>query len=298
VTATVAVGLAAGLDAMVGEPPQPGHPVARFGSIVDRLDRDWTHPRLAGIAIALLLPALVGLAAGGLVALGSLASPWLAAVLAGLVLFVAISLRMLLGEAATVLERSESSLPAARDALPTLVGRDPEPLSGPEVRSAAVESLAENLADGLVAPLLAFALGALVALPVAAGAAAWVKAVNTCDSMLGYRDRPLGWASARLDDIVMAVPARLTAVCLALAALRPLALWRARAWARAPASPNSGWPMATLAAAHDVRLRKPGAYDLALADALPDVGTARRAGRTVGVAGGLAITLAGVVAWF
>ncbi len=298
VTGTVAVGLAAALDAIVGEPPERVHPVALFGSLVARADCEWGRPRLAGLVIAATLPLLAGAGAGGLVALAALADPWLASLVGGLVLFAAISLRMLLLTGARVLARSTDDLPAARAALPALVGRDPKGLSAGEVRSAAVESLAENLADGLVAPLLAFVLGALVSLPVAAAGAAWMKAVNTCDSMLGYETRPVGWASARLDDAVMWLPARVTAVLLALAALDPGALRAAKPWARAPASPNSGWPMATLAATADLRLRKPGAYDLDVGEALPDPAVARRARRTVGVAGALAVALAGVVAWF
>ena len=130
------------------------------------------------------------------------------------------------------------------------------------LRSAAVESAAENLADGLVAPLLAFALGAQLSLAFGVAAATWVKGVNTLDSMLGYRSKPVGWASARLDDAVMWLPARVSAALVALARPAPGALVRARRWARAPPSPNSGWPMATLAAAVDVELTKPGEYTL------------------------------------
>jgi adenosylcobinamide-phosphate synthase len=298
VTATTAVALAAVLDATVAEPPARVHPVALFGRVVEGLDRDRAHPRLAGFVLAVGLPLGAAGLAGGVVALAALVSPWPAAVVAGLVLFAATSLRMLLSTAASVLTASEGDLDAARHRLPALAGRDPATLSPGELRSAAVESLAENLADGLVAPLLAFALGALVALPVAAAAAAWVKAVDTLDSMLGYRDRPLGWASARLDDLAMAVPARLTACLVGVAAGRPGAVWRARTAARTPPSPNSGWPMATLAAAHDVSLCKPGAYAIEVADDLPDVAAGRRATRTVGLAGGLAFVLAGVTAWF
>ncbi|MEF8775847.1 MAG: adenosylcobinamide-phosphate synthase CbiB [Haloarculaceae archaeon] len=310
-TATAAVALAAVLDSLLGEPPTRVHPVAILGRAIAWLDRDWALPRLAGLAIALCLPLGVGALATGIVALASLVSASLAAGVAGLVLFATISRRMLLEEGRAVVTASATDLATARDRLPSLVGRDTSSLSPGEVRSAAVESLAENLADGLVAPLVAFALGALLALPVAAGAAAWVKAVNTLDSMVGYRDHPSGWASARLDDVVMLLPARLTACCLAVAGARPTALWRARGLARRPASPNSGWPMATLAVVHDLVLRKPGAYvlpgvdggrgghaDSVPAEDLPSLADADRARRTVGRAGICALLLAGVVAWF
>ena len=157
---------------------------------------------------------------------------------------------------------TDDGLETARDRVRGLVGRDTSTLSPAEIRSAAVESVGENLADGLVATLLPFALLAPVSLPAAAAAAAWVKGVNTLDSMLGYPSKPLGTASARLDDLVMWFPARLSAVAIAVAAADPGALVRAREWARAPPSPNSGWPMATLACALSVRLHKPGGYDL------------------------------------
>ncbi|WP_255150240.1 adenosylcobinamide-phosphate synthase CbiB [Halorarius halobius] len=291
-----AVLLALALDALVGEPPTRLHPVAWFGRVVAPLDREWSRPRLVGtLAVPLALAA--GAAVGGLVGVALRHSFAAAAVVAGLALFATTSLRMLLAEARGVVAASEADPAAARDRLPALVGRDPSALSPAEIRSAAVESAAENLADGLVAPLLAFAVGSLVSLPVAAGAAVAVKAVNTCDSMLGYRSKPVGWASARLDDVVMVVPARVTAVLLAVAALAPGALRRASDWATAPPSPNSGWPMATLAATIDRRLSKPGAYTLNAEAPFPDVEAAERGVAVVARAGLLAYLLAGVVAW-
>jgi len=132
------------------------------------------------------------------------------------------------------------------------------------------------------------------AVPLALGAAgaAWVKAVNTCDSMLGYRTKPVGWAAARLDDATVYLPARASAGLLAVAAGDPGAVARARPLARRPASPNSGWPMATLAAALGVRLAKPGHYDLDAGPSLPSVADAERGVAVVERAGWLAIGLA------
>jgi adenosylcobinamide-phosphate synthase len=295
--AAAAVGLALALDALVAEPPTRLHPVAWYGSLLAPLDRAWARPRLVGllaVGLAVAAAAVVGL----VVHLAGRVDPWVASGLAGLVLFVTTSRRMLLDEAAAVVEASATDPATARDRLPALVGRDTASLSPAEMRSAAVESAAENLSDGLVAPLAVFAAGSLVSLPVAAGAAAFVKAVNTGDSMLGYRSKPVGWASARLDDLVMAVPARLSAGLLAVAALNPRSLRRAAAWARVPASPNAGWPMATLAAALDRRLTKPGQYTLNASAALPDATSASTGVRVVGRAGLLAAGLAGVVAWY
>jgi adenosylcobinamide-phosphate synthase len=114
--------------------------------------------------------------------------------------------------------------------------------------------------------------------------------------MLGYRSKPVGWAPARLDDAAMWVPARVTAALLALACLAPGSLSAARRDLPAVPSPNSGWPMGALAAALDVRLVKPGVYELGTGP-LPTVEDAVRARRRVATAGGLAYLLAGVVAW-
>ncbi len=297
-TAVAAVALAFVLEAVLAEPPASVHPVAWLGRAITPFDCEWAHPHLVGFLVALVLPLAAGALVAALVVAAGRVDALLAAAVAGLALFAATSLRMLLGEARAVVAATDSDLGAARDRLQSLAGRDATELSAGELRSAAVESAAENLADGLVAPLLAFALGALVSLPVAAGAAAWVKAVNTLDSMLGYRSKLVGTGSARLDDVGMWLPARLSAVLVALAGLDLGSLTRAREYADAPPSPNSGWPMATLAAVLGVRLAKPGVYDLPLGEEFPTVSESERGVRVVGVAGVLSYALAaGVVAW-
>ncbi|OYR41116.1 CobD/CbiB family cobalamin biosynthesis protein [Halorubrum sp. Ib24] len=302
--ALAALAIAVALDLAAAEPPGRVHPVALFGSVVEPVDRSWSRPRPVGVAAAVGLPLLAAVVGGGAV--------WAAAVLpvlgvpvAGALLFPLVSLRMLREVTAEVVALTESDPEAARESIRALVGRDATDLSPAALRSAAVESAAENLADGFVAPLAGFAGGATVglavapasALPLAAGVAgaAWVKAVNTLDSMLGYRSKPVGRASARLDDAVMYLSARAAAACLAIAAGSVGTLSRARSWAREPGSPNSGWLMATAAAALDVRLAKPGHYALNPAAASPSVADAERAVRLVGVAGGVAV--AGATGW-
>ncbi|MCL7416317.1 MAG: adenosylcobinamide-phosphate synthase CbiB [Halalkalicoccus sp.] len=292
-----ALALAVGLELAFGEPPARVHPVAWFGRAVERVDREWTHPRAVGLAVALLLPALAAGAVAGVVSLAASLDPLLGVVAAGLALFVSTSLRMLLDVTKAVIAESERDLAEARESVRALAGRSAAELSAGELRSAAVESSAENLADGLVAPLSAFALLAPLSLSLAAGGAIWVKAVNTLDSMLGYPEKSHGTASARLDDCVMWLPARASALLLALAGANPGALLQAREWARAPPSPNSGWPMATLAAVLGVRLEKPGVYVLNRSRGLPTVAKARRGVRTVALAGALAYLLSGVLAW-
>jgi adenosylcobinamide-phosphate synthase len=298
----LAVGLALALDLAVGEPPTALHPVAWFGRLVAPLSREWSSPRLVGLIGAVVLPLAAAVALGGVVFAVSGASPLAGSVLAGVALFLATSFRRLLTAARSVTGETETDLAAARGNLRALAGRDAESLSAGQIRSAAVESAAENLADGLVAPLGAFAVGAGAgtatggSLPVALAAgvalAAWVKAINTMDSMLGYRTKLVGWGPARLDDAVMWLPARASALLLAVAAAAPTSLGSAARWVSAVPSPNSGWPMGVLAAALDVRLEKPGAYVLNSDADLPSVALARRGVRTVGVAGLLAYAVA------
>jgi len=312
VLTAAAVAVAAVFEATVGEPPQRLHPVAWLGRIVAPFDRPWTRPRPVGLTAAVVLPLGSAAVVGTAVALAATAHLWLGVFSTGVALFVTTSLRMLLTEASDVVTTADADLPRARERLRSLAGRDAAALSAGQVRSAAVESAAENLADGLVAPLGAFtavaavtaALDPALQLGLAAGAAAWVKAVNTLDSMLGYQSKPVGRAPARLDDAVMWVPARASAALLAVAGKRPAAISAARPWLDGVPSPNSGWPMGVLAAAAGVRLEKPGVYVLNPDAPLPSTAVARSAIRTVGVAGVLAYLLAAgtlalseVVAW-
>ncbi|WP_074791330.1 CobD/CbiB family cobalamin biosynthesis protein [Haloferax larsenii] len=297
VTAAVAVVAAAVLDRLFAEPPGSVHPVALFGRLVAPFDREWSSPTVIGACAAFTLPALAAGVVAAATWAGSLVSPWVGATVAALVLFSTTSLRMLLDATEAVVSATASDVEAARTELRALAGRDPASLSAGEIRSAAVESAAENLADGLVAPLLAFALVVPFSLPLATGAAAWVKAVNTLDSMLGYHHKPVGRVPARLDDATMWLPARVSAVLLAAVGGSPSVLGHVGSLARRPASPNSGWPMATLAVLLGTRLEKPGHYCLDGGPDFPDSETAARGVRLVSRAGLSAFALAGVVAW-
>jgi adenosylcobinamide-phosphate synthase len=188
-----------------------------------------------------------------------LAGGW---VVEGLAMSTLLAQRSLVDHVQAVAAALRRSLPEGRLAVSQIVGRDPETLDHPAVARAAIESLAENLSDGFVAPLL---WGALLGLP---GMLAY-KALNTLDSMVGHRTPRhlhLGWASARLDDLANLLPARLTGALLCLAALMLGPTAAGRAWtamcrdARLHRSPNAGWPEAAMAGALDLRLAGPRAY--------------------------------------
>jgi adenosylcobinamide-phosphate synthase len=152
-------------------------------------------------------------------------------------------------------------LAAARDAVSLIVGRDPSSLDESGVSRAAIESCAENFSDGVVAPMFWLALFGLPGLLA-------YKTINTADSMIGHRSdryRDFGWASARLDDLVNLVPARLSGLLLALAA--PVtrgsivsSLRTMRRDARRHRSPNAGWPESAMAGALRIRLAGPRRY--------------------------------------
>ncbi|SEW11897.1 CobD/CbiB family cobalamin biosynthesis protein [Natrinema salifodinae] len=309
-TTLAIIGLAFSLDLLIAEPPTAAHPVAWFGRLVGTLDREWRPDdrgqRAVGVAIAVGAPLIPAAVAGGVVLAATDAHPTAGGVAAAVVLFLTTSLRSLLDLTEEVIAATdaepqnkgsdEGDFDQARERIRGLVGRDTSTLSAGQLRSAAVESAAENLADGLVATLLPFAVLAPISLPAAAAAAAWVKGVNTLDSMLGYPSKPIGTASARLDDLVMFVPARLTAAAIAVAAADPFALARARQWARAPPSPNSGWPMATLACVLGVRLEKPAVYVLNPGADLPTLADGERAISLVGLAAVVSVVVAAVLA--
>ncbi len=251
------------LDALMGDPKQlwrrVPHPVVLFGRAISALDgalNKGGFRKEKGAAAILLLAAL----AAGLGALIE-AAPFepLPQVLAAAVLLAQKSLVDHVSAVAAGLRRS---LAEGRGAAGEIVGRDLAAADEAGVARAAVESGAENFSDGLVAPVFWFAL---LGLP---GLFAY-KMVNTADSMIGHRTERherFGWAAARLDDLLNLVPARLSALLIALAALSPRAALVAVRDGRRHRSPNAGWPEAAMAGALGLALSGPRAYHGAMTD--------------------------------
>ncbi|QIB33037.1 adenosylcobinamide-phosphate synthase CbiB [Ancylobacter pratisalsi] len=244
-----------------------GHPVMWIGRLIGWLDRalnrDGDPPRerrLNGMAtLATVLVVTIG--AGLLLQSLALMVPagLVVAALAGSSL---LAQRSLYEHVARVADGLERGLAEGRAAVSQIVGRDPEVLDEAGVARAAIESLAENFSDGIVAPALWMAVGGL------AGAAAY-KGVNTADSMIGHRTRrhgDFGWASARFDDLVNLPASRLSGALIVLGAVfvpgaSPVAAGRA-VWrdAHAHRSPNAGWPEAAFAGALGLALAGPRQY--------------------------------------
>lgn len=258
------------IDLVFSEPRSELHPVAWLGRVLGPLGR-WLRAlrpaaAFAGGAFAWLLFAGV-LAIAAAWAQHELLgmSAWWGLPLLALLIKPTFAWRMLRDEVAAVDTALGQGIEAARERLSRLVSRDVSGFDDALVRESAIETLAENLNDSLVAPLFWFVLAGLP------GAAVY-RFANTADAMWGYRGE-WEWAgkwSARADDVLSWLPARITAVLLL--PVLSLRVWRelVRQAARTP-SPNGGWPMAAMALRLGVRLSKPGVY--ALNEAAPAPGT-------------------------
>lgn len=243
------------LDALVGEPrwlwSRVSHPIVLMGRLIDRCDTAFNRGarRMNGVLV------MVALAAGALgLGWGISALPlgWLWQILIAAVL---LAQKSLVQHVAAVASGLRLSLVEGKRAVAMIVGRDTGPLDEAAVARAAIESAAENMSDGVIAPAFWFLVGGLPGLLL-------YKITNTADSMIGHRTprhEAFGWAAARLDDVLNYIPARLTALLIALG--RGSAVLRC-AYRDGPRhrSVNAGWPEAAMAAALGLSLSGPRAY--------------------------------------
>ena len=273
-TLLVAAPVAWAMDLWLGEPNPRWHPVVWMGHYLQRAGA-WLqrHVRTDGVADvasfwrgagAWCVGAVAVLLVAGSLQWALLQLHWTwAGVILGVVLKPLFAYRMLTGEVQGVEAALQQSLPAGQQQLARIVSRDTTVLDEVQVRESAIESLAENLNDSVVAAWFWFAI---LGLP---GAALW-RYADTADSMWGYRGVYRGkcweWAgkwAARADDVLAWIPARLTALAFWLSSQpRHFSLRTLRQQARVTPSPNSGWPMAAMALALQVVLRKPEVYTL------------------------------------
>jgi adenosylcobinamide-phosphate synthase len=251
------------LDLILGDPLWLPHPIVGFGKMIafgeHRLNKG-SHRKLKGALMAICLIAFVFLATSFLLSLSSAFSPYASFIISALLVFYCLAGTTLIREVRVVFLALDRSLEEGRKQVARIVGRDTSQLTAQEVRTAALETLAENLSDGVIAPLFWLAI---LGVP---GMLAY-KMINTLDSMIGYkteRYRDFGCWAAHIDDIANYIPARLTALLM----IMPHAIVNCqlsvfnfvRKNGRNHASPNSGYPEAALAGILNCRFGGPHYY--------------------------------------
>ena len=263
------------LDLIFGDPRKLPHPIVAFGNIIGWCERHFNkgeHKKRNGCLVAIILP-LSTLFLGGLLAWGSwILHPFAYYGIASVFVFYGLANHSLIQEGGEVIRTlEEQGLDAGRKRLSWIVGRDTSQLSPKKIYTAVLETMAENLSDGVVAPLFFYALGGFPAMMA-------YKMVNTLDSMIGYKDaryKDFGCCSAHLDDVLNYIPARLTAFLIALSGYRKGIFSFIRKYARQHASPNSGYPESAMAGILDCRFGGPNIYHGMLVEK-PYIGTHNR----------------------
>lgn len=243
------------LDAIFGEPKwiwdRVPHPAVLMGRLIGWADTRFNTGQNRKLKGALLLIALVLL--GGGIGLGLSLIPYLEILVAAIL----IAHKSLIQHVKAVARGLSSSLEDGKQAVAMIVGRDTADMDPTAVSRAAIESAAENFSDGVIAPVFWFLIGGLPGIVI-------YKMVNTADSMIGYltpKHAEFGWASARFDDLLNLIPARLTFILLfPFGRHSVLGIRLAVEDAGRHRSPNAGWPEAALARALDIALSGPRAY--------------------------------------
>jgi cobalamin biosynthesis protein CobD len=248
------------LDTLLGDPLWLPHPIRLFGKGIRFSDRKFNkgkHKKLKGVFTALFLS---GSIFGILYGMEWLLKEYSVArnIVNAVLFFFAISNRNLITEALKVEKQvMQNNIEAARKQLSTIVGRDTSQLSFHQIRTATLETLAENLSDGVIAPLFFYAIGGIPLMMA-------YKMINTMDSMIGYKNeryKDFGWFAARiLDDAANFIPARLTALFMVLIPPSARGFKFIIKYARKHASPNSGYPESALAGILDGRFGGPNVY--------------------------------------
>lgn len=247
------------LDALFGEPravwDRWPHPAILMGRVIAAAEARFNQGEMRRAKGAAVIAALVVISFTSFALLSALPGIGpLAEILIGAAL---LAQKSLIDHVRAVAGSLRYGVGEGRQAVSMIVGRDTRDMSETEVARAAIESAAENFSDGLVAPLFWFVLLGLPGLVT-------YKLVNTADSMIGHRTpryEVFGWAAARLDDVLNLIPARLTALVLAISALSKSSLRIAIRDAGAHRSPNAGWPEGAMAGALDVALSGPRSYN-------------------------------------
>lgn len=259
------------IDCIIGDPYKMPHPIRLFGNVIAFMEahlNQGTRRKVKGILTCLLLVAATW---GIFSVLQFMLSdyPILLYAFNSLFFFYGISNKSLIDEGMKV-ERfvQQGDLPAAREQLSWIVGRETSSLSFTQIRTATLETLSENLSDGVVAPMFYYAIGGIPLMMA-------YKMINTLDSMVGYKSeryRNFGFCSARLDDVANYIPARLTAFLMLIVPFSLRGFRFVKKYGHKHASPNSGYPESALAGILDCRFGGPNIYHGKVVDK-PYIGT-------------------------
>ena len=247
------------LDLILGDPSWLPHPVVGFGRMISWCEHrmnNGNHRKWKGAMMAVGLIALVFFATLALIHYLSVLCVVAGICLKSVLIFYCLAGTTLIREVKEVFRATDRSLDEGRHQVARIVGRDTSELSAQEIRTAALETLAENLSDGVIAPLFWLAIGGVPGMMA-------YKMVNTLDSMVGYRTeryRDFGCVAAHIDDIANYVPARLTAFLMVIASGRLSLLGFVARYGHCHASPNSGYPEAALAGILNCRFGGPHYY--------------------------------------
>ena len=253
------------LDRLIGDPQWLPHPVVLFGQVIGLSEKGLNkgeHKKAKGAITALLLICSTAILAYLLIHYANKVNPFLSIALRAIFVFYCLAGTTLIREVVEVFKAVEISLEQGRKQVARIVGRDTSALSAQEIRTAALETLAENLSDGVIAPLFWYMVAGVPGMLT-------YKMINTLDSMIGYKSpryKEFGMVAAKIDDFANYIPARLTALLMALVyrkrelpalrsnkrSKRELIAFISR-YGRCHASPNSGYPEAALAAILDCR---------------------------------------------
>lgn len=253
------------LDCLIGDPHGLPHPVRLFGNLISLGERKLNKGRKRKLKGALLAIALVGFTftviyiGESLIAKNEL----LLYILSSVFVFYGLANRSLIQESVKVIQKlNQKGLEAGRKQLSMIVGRDTSNLNENEIRTAVLETLAENLSDGVIAPLFFYALGGIP------GMFAY-KMANTLDSMIGYKNiryKDFGYFAAKFDDVLNYIPARITAVLMVTVTFSLRGLIFIFKYGRKHSSPNAGFPEAALAGILNCRFGGPNVYHGVLLD--------------------------------
>lgn len=247
------------LDKILGDPMWLPHPVVGFGNTIHFFEKRLNkgeHKKLKGALTALFL--VIAVFCISWLAIYVLYSfhNTIGVIVSSIAVFFCLAGKTLINEVRMVFAAVDRSLEEGRTQVSRIVGRDTSQLTAQEVRTAALETLAENLSDGVIAPLFWFCLLGVPGIMT-------YKMINTLDSMIGYKNeryKDFGCWAAHIDDVANYIPARLTALLMVMAAGKPSLIKFVTKYGKCHASPNSGYPEAALAGILDCRFGGPHSY--------------------------------------